>query len=416
MIYDVRTQEPIIDEIFDDVHAWKNNVGFVVKLGKKENLLREDGTYAWDGEWFDKVMNYGSTSMVFLDSKFALLDVKNKRIINNTWFKAIKPLVNGIFVCYADDSTLILNSAGQTLVNGIVEAKKVSEVIIVKWPDRKSQCYRLSDDGKGLLPLSSMRFNQCTGFRNIQGREFYAAKLDWHEYYMDIQGRKTYVKNGEGYKMIEDLGSHDADKYKIRNQQINNNPTKSFSARDYIKENKKKSNFQMKKNNILNEAKLNKLIKESIKKVLKENQEYPEELYQIGRELQEINVKLSRLSGQYRFEDKDTYEVIRSLQNQLNGVCGDLNTYGISSYLNEGFERTYNQAKDDYFKREPHGMWGMELKNPEGEWEYGDINYDPKAQTMSCMGATIQVDPDMTVVQNLEALYDELVNQGYGQD
>ena len=32
------------------------------------------------------------------------------------------------------------------------------------------------------------------------------------------------------------------------------------------------------------------------------------------------------------------------------------------------------------------------------------------------MGASIQVDPDMTVDQNLEALYDELMNNGYNDD
>ena len=56
------------------------------------------------------------------------------------------------------------------------------------------------------------------------------------------------------------------------------------------------------------------------------------------------------------------------------------------------------------------------MKNPEGEWEYGDITYDPETQTMSCMGVTIDVDPSLSVDQNLEGLYEELMNQGYGQE
>lgn len=61
-------------------------------------------------------------------------------------------------------------------------------------------------------------------------------------------------------------------------------------------------------------------------------------------------------------------------------------------------------------------MWGMELKNPEGEWEYGDIEFNPKTMEMSCMGATISVDEEWTIDAALEALLDELYNQGYGQE
>ena len=86
----------------------------------------------------------------------------------------------------------------------------------------------------------------------------------------------------------------------------------------------------------------------------------------------------------------------------------------VRKVLRESFEDDYNGARDKVGNR--GGMWGFEMKNPEGEWEYGDITYDPKSQTMSCMGITIQVDPDMSVDQNLEALYEELMNNGYGQE
>lgn len=80
--------------------------------------------------------------------------------------------------------------------------------------------------------------------------------------------------------------------------------------------------------------------------------------------------------------------------------------------LNESFEDDYNTAKQNYNRQ----LWGFEMKNPEGEWEYGDITYDPETQTMSCMGVTIDVDPSLSVDQNLEGLYEELMNQGYGQE
>jgi len=92
-------------------------------------------------------------------------------------------------------------------------------------------------------------------------------------------------------------------------------------------------------------------------------------------------------------------------------------TESVNKILNEGFEDKFNSARDDFYKRRsPNGMFGFEMKNPEGEWEYGDITYDPNSNTMSCMGVSIEVDPDMTVDQNLEGLYEELMNQGYGQE
>ena len=84
--------------------------------------------------------------------------------------------------------------------------------------------------------------------------------------------------------------------------------------------------------------------------------------------------------------------------------------------LRESFEDDYNSAKDKFYSSKPHGMWGMEMKNPEGEWEYGEVNFDPKAMTMSCMGVTIDVDPDSSVDANLEGLYEKLCENGYTND
>ena len=80
--------------------------------------------------------------------------------------------------------------------------------------------------------------------------------------------------------------------------------------------------------------------------------------------------------------------------------------------LRESFEDDYNTARQNYNRP----LWGFEMKNQEGEWQYGDIEYDPTSQTMSCMGVSINVDPSLSVDQNLEALYEELMNNGFGYD
>lgn len=85
----------------------------------------------------------------------------------------------------------------------------------------------------------------------------------------------------------------------------------------------------------------------------------------------------------------------------------------IKSVLKESFEDDYNSARDNFYSSRPGGMWGMEMKNPEGEWEYGEVRFDPKAMTMSCMGVTIDVDPDSSVDANLEELFDKLMENGY---
>ena len=79
----------------------------------------------------------------------------------------------------------------------------------------------------------------------------------------------------------------------------------------------------------------------------------------------------------------------------------------------EGFASTFEKGRDDFYNRKPHGMFGMELKNPEGEWEYGNIEFNPNTMEMSCMGATIQVEDDWTLDEAIEVLYEELMNQGY---
>ena len=103
-------------------------------------------------------------------------------------------------------------------------------------------------------------------------------------------------------------------------------------------------------------------------------------------------------------------QIIRLTEGDLHRIIEN----SVKRVLKESFEDDFNQARDNRMSRS--GMFGMEMKNPEGDWEYGEVSFDPNSNTMSCMGVSIHIDPDMTVDQNLEALYDELMNNGYSDD
>ena len=100
-------------------------------------------------------------------------------------------------------------------------------------------------------------------------------------------------------------------------------------------------------------------------------------------------------------------QVIRLTEADLHKIIKE----SVKKVLKEDFEKDFNAVRDKHIGR--GGMFGMELKNSEGDWEYGDVTYDPNTNTMSCMGVSIQVDPDLSIDQNLEGLYEELMNNGY---
>lgn len=92
-------------------------------------------------------------------------------------------------------------------------------------------------------------------------------------------------------------------------------------------------------------------------------------------------------------------------ENDLRGMIQE----AVGSVISEAFEDDFNNARDNF--RRSH--FGFEMKNGEDDWEYGEVTFDPNSNTMSCMGVSIDVDPDMSVDENLQALYDELCNNGY---
>ena len=73
----------------------------------------------------------------------------------------------------------------------------------------------------------------------------------------------------------------------------------------------------------------------------------------------------------------------------------------VNRILKESFEDEFNSSRDKFLQKSPNAMFGMEMKN------------DPNTNTMSCMGVSIQVDPDLSIDQNLEGLHEELMNNGY---
>jgi archaellum component FlaC len=88
----------------------------------------------------------------------------------------------------------------------------------------------------------------------------------------------------------------------------------------------------------ISESKLKKIIQESVRKAILENDDtfgynFPDELYEIGKQLQEINVKLERLCGDTRFgDDEEVHNIVTLISNKVNEVCGDLNENGIAPF------------------------------------------------------------------------------------
>lgn len=100
-------------------------------------------------------------------------------------------------------------------------------------------------------------------------------------------------------------------------------------------------------------------------------------------------------------------QIIRLTESDLHKIIENT----VKRIVKEDFNDEYNTARDRHLSR--GGLWGIEARNTEGDWEYGEVTFDPNSNTMSCMNASIEVDPDLSVDENLQALADELQNNGY---
>ena len=139
----------------------------------------------------------------------------------------------------------------------------------------------------------------------------------------------------------------------------------------------------MKRTIKLRESELRRMISESVRRVLNES-------------------KITKISHDH------PYRITQDEEDKLRNILKGNNN------IDETFEDDFNSARDKHIGR--GGMFGMELKNSEGDWQYGEVTYDPNTNTMSCMGVSIEVDPDMSIDANLEGLYDELINNGFSGD
>ena len=104
-------------------------------------------------------------------------------------------------------------------------------------------------------------------------------------------------------------------------------------------------------------------------------------------------------------------QVVRLTESQLHNIISE----SVKRVLRENeFEKKYDAARMQAAQRGK--IWGMEMKNPQNEWEYGNIEFNPNTMEMSCMGATIQVEEDWDVYDALEQLSYELYELGYGNE
>ena len=93
----------------------------------------------------------------------------------------------------------------------------------------------------------------------------------------------------------------------------------------------------------LTEGDLHRIINKSVKKALKEDLEYddngypsnlPSDVEDWAKDLQNMCARLYQLKGKYRMmgEWNELVDNLDSIYQTLDGLCADLNTYGMSSH------------------------------------------------------------------------------------
>ena len=81
--------------------------------------------------------------------------------------------------------------------------------------------------------------------------------------------------------------------------------------------------------------------------------------------------------------------------------------------LIENFHIAYDKVKRQH--HDNNRPFGFELRR-NGEWEYGDIEYDAKTNQLICMGVSITVDLSLSFRDNLEDLYEKMCENGFDTD
>lgn len=168
----------------------------------------------------------------------------------------------------------------------------------------------------------------------------------------------TSETNNETYKISQNPGrtigtfcefSYDGNQWFIMKPQPVQN-LKISSFKEPISENKQyKTDTNMKQTIKLNKETLKKMIAESVKNILSEDLnenesfdlEYddngyitnlPEDIEEWGRKCQQLGYELSLLKGKYRFINDELYDMLDTIDQQLNGANADLNTFSIAKH------------------------------------------------------------------------------------
>lgn len=93
----------------------------------------------------------------------------------------------------------------------------------------------------------------------------------------------------------------------------------------------------------LTESDLHRIIENSVRRILKEDLEYdengyptnmPDDVSEWAHKLQNLCSELVQLKGKYRFDEQwdELFKQLEEVFNTLDGICGDLNSYGMASH------------------------------------------------------------------------------------
>ena len=108
---------------------------------------------------------------------------------------------------------------------------------------------------------------------------------------------------------------------------------------------------------------------------------------------------------------KQNKNVFRINEIQLKAMIAESLNNILYEY-SDTFNQSFNRAKAF---RQKYGGYGFNLRR-DGQWRYGEIEYDPNAQVMSCMGVSIKVTPNMSISEAEEDLFEALINAGFESD
>ena len=179
----------------------------------------------------------------------------------------------------------------------------------------------------------------------------------------------------------------------------------------------------------INESRLRDMIAESIDRVLHEAYrvgefDYPQDFNTEYKSIRLSKNEFERVDNVFHIIGNKSYMIKRRSSGEvdlyaMNGERIDK----IRRYLRTGtlYEHKTHSSFADHFNysrnyhKENGRRYGFELRK-DGEWEYGDIEYDPNNKTMSCLGISIRVRPEMSLLDAEEDLFEALINAGFDTD